>query len=257
MFNIYKLFSSCREELHIVYASSDSEGKGQRPSTIISKIKKIFVKLKEESDLLKENIELISKETSFDSLLIYLRKKNEEGLNKELWNEVLKAYLKDENWATKVNLAIKAFDDTNMPEDIDEDNIKKLYGDTLKTSVSKLERYKNCPFSFHIQYGVKVKENEEFAIKAVDTGSFMHSVIEKFFDYIDEQNLDVKSISNDDISKIVEKVINELLIFNNYYLFRSTPKFISLTNRLRKLIIKCIINIVYQLKISSFSVARN
>ena len=32
-----------------------------------------------------------------------------------------------------------------------EENIKRLYGNTLKTSVSRLEQYRECPFSFHLK----------------------------------------------------------------------------------------------------------
>ena len=46
-------------------------------------------------------------------------------------------------------------------EQINEENIIKLYGNTLKTSVSKLEQYRKCPFSFYLKYGLQLKEKEE------------------------------------------------------------------------------------------------
>ena len=44
-FNIYKAFTTSEEKLYISYISSDSEGVAQKPSTLLLKIKKIFLKL--------------------------------------------------------------------------------------------------------------------------------------------------------------------------------------------------------------------
>ena len=69
-----------------------------------------------------------------------------------------------------------------------------MYGNKLNTSVSKLESYRRCPFSFHLTYGLKLREKDELKINALDTGSFMHEVIDMFFKEIDENNLNLKEI---------------------------------------------------------------
>ena len=69
---------------------------------------------------------------------------------------------------------------TNKAENISKANIEKLYGNYLKTSVSRLESFRRCPFSFHLTYGLKLKEKEELKIASIDTGSFMHEVIDLF-----------------------------------------------------------------------------
>ena len=52
-FNIYKAFTVSEEKLYMTYVSSDSNGEGQKPSTLLLKIKKIYPKLKEKSDIIK------------------------------------------------------------------------------------------------------------------------------------------------------------------------------------------------------------
>lgn len=61
---------------------------------------------------------------------------------------------------------------------------KKLYGETLHTTISRLERYRSCPFSFYLEYGLKLKEKKSLKLQAIDTGSFMHEVIDEFFEEI-------------------------------------------------------------------------
>ena len=90
--------------------------------------------------------------------------------------------MQNDEWKPKLKEAIKGFSHKNDAEKITEENIKRLYGNTLKTSVSRLEQYRECPFSFHLKYGLKLKEREEFAVRPIDTGSFMHEVIDEFFE---------------------------------------------------------------------------
>lgn len=126
----------------------------------------------------------------------------------------------------------------------------------MKTSVSRLESYRKCPFSFHMTYGLKLKENQELQMASVDTGSFMHEVIDEFFRKIDERNKSVSELSDEEIEKIVLSIIEELLEMSKYYIFSSTAKFRRLTKRLKKVVLKSIEYIVYSIKNSDFEVLR-
>ena len=156
-------------------------------------------------------------------------------------------------WKNKLNYSLKGLEYSNKAEKINEKNIKKLYGNTLKTSISRMEQYRKCPFSFHLKYGLKVKETEEYKLNAIDTGSFMHDVVDTFFERVQ----DIDGIENEDIEKIVEEIINEKLKLEKNYIFSSSAKFIILTNRLKKTIKESIKYIVYQMKLSDFKVAGN
>ena len=50
---------------------------------------------------------------------------------------------------------------TNVPEKISKENINKLYGDSFKTTVSKMEKYMSCPFSYFLQYGLRIQDEDE------------------------------------------------------------------------------------------------
>ena len=51
-FNIYKALTTAEEKLYLSYPSSDAEGKAVRPSVLINKVKKIFTNVKEHSDII-------------------------------------------------------------------------------------------------------------------------------------------------------------------------------------------------------------
>ena len=129
-----------------------------------------------------------------------------------------------------------------------------MYGNYLKTSVSRLETYRKCPFSFHLTYGLKLKEKEQLKMEAIDTGSFMHEVIDLFFKSLDENNLNLKELTDEEILKIVSDIIRELLETSKYYIFSSSAKYRLLTRRLKKVVYKSICYIVYSLKYSDFKI---
>ncbi|MDO5555789.1 MAG: helicase-exonuclease AddAB subunit AddB [Clostridia bacterium] len=252
-FNTYKAFATAENDIYLSYISSDKEGKAKRPSILINKVKKIFPQLKQKSNIIKEDINISVPKATFGELLANIRNlKNGKKVN-QIWNDVYIWYMKNEEWKPKLTKAINGYNNKNKPDKISEENIKKLYGNTLKTSVSKLEQYKKCPFSFHLKYGLKLKEKEEFRIKPIDTGSFMHDIIDTFFANVKN----VKNITEQEVEKKVIEIIDEKLNLDKNYLFTSTPKFIVLTNRLKKVIIQSIKYIVYQIQNSDFEILEN
>ena len=252
-FNIYKALTTAEKKLYLSYTSSNKEGAALRPSVIISKIKKIFPKLEEESDIITKKSFITNQNATFEELLKNIRKLKDGEEIDDIWIDVYNWYKQNLYWKNKLNYSLKGLEYSNKAEKINEKNIKKLYGNTLKTSISRMEQYRKCPFSFHLKYGLKVKETEEYKLNAIDTGSFMHDVVDTFFERVQ----DIDGIENEDIEKIVEEIINEKLKLEKNYIFSSSAKFIILTNRLKKTIKESIKYIVYQMKLSDFKVAGN
>ena len=251
-FNIYRTFTIPEEKLFISYVSSDKEGKTLRPSTLIKKIKIAFPKLIQKSDIVSQVNEVTNEKATFEEAIKMYKEFLEGNEISEEWEELIRYFY---NTKTKEFLnAISGFDFNNLPEKITEENILKLYGKKLKTSVSRLESYRKCPFSFHLTYGLKLKENQELQMAAVDTGSFMHEVIDEFFRRIDENKISISKIDDEELQKIVSKIVEELLGMSKYYIFSSTAKFRLLTRRLKKVVLKAIEYIVYSIKSSDFEI---
>lgn len=253
-FNIYKAFATAEETINLSYASTDQEGKSLRPSILISKIKRIFPKLKEDSDIIKQTDEITSKKTTFEELInnIY-RLKSGEHINKT-WKSVYNYYKNNEQWCTKLEESLQGLHYTNLPEKIKQENIDKLYGNTLVTSVSKLEKYRSCPFSYFLQYGLNIKEKEELKVQSLNTGTFMHDTIDQFFKKVRENNIKIEDITEKQIRELVEIIINESLKLNKNYIFTSTEKYKLLVARLKRIITKALKYIIETLNQSKFEV---
>lgn len=253
-FNIYKAFSTAEEKLYLSYVSSDSEGNSLKPSTLCLKIKKIFPNLKEESDIISKKAEITVMNAAFSDLLLNIRNFKDGKEIDDIWFGIYKIFEEDKNWNERLKNAVKGLDFSNKPENLNENNIKKLYGDTLKTSVSGLENYKKCAFSFYLTYALKLKEEKTFKLESLDTGSFMHDVIDTFFEEIENNKINLKEITDEKTREIIDKIIEEKLNLRENYIFISSAKFRNQTFRLKRLIIKAMKYIILSITDSDFEV---
>lgn len=253
-FNIYKAFSTAEEKIFLSYSSANIEGKSLRASMIINRIKKIFSNLEETSDVIESKKEIVTKATSYEDLLDEISEFRDEGKCNENLLELYNYYKHSEEWKNKLENSMTALSYTNEPEKMSEKSIDRLYGDTLKTSISKLEQYKSCPFSYYLKYGLQLSEKNELKIEAVDTGTFMHDVIDEFFDIIEQKGINVKQITDEEIKQIVDEIVEQKLQLKQNYIFTSIPKYRVLAVRLKKVILKSMRYIVDSLKYSKFEV---
>ncbi len=253
-FNIYKAFTTAEQKLYLSYSSTSNDGNALKPSTLIYKIKKMFNNLQEKSDIIKKEDIITNKKATFEELLKNLRDLSEGKEINPIWYEVYKIYSKDNEWKEKLEKAIKAENYTNQPEKITKENLEKMYGDTIFTSISRLEQYRKCPFSFYLKYGLNINEKDTFQIQNIDTGTFMHDTIDSFFGKIQDENIDIKEITEEELERIVKEIIEEKLKLNKNYIFTSSAKFRTLTSRLKRVLLKSMKYIVESIQKSDFEI---
>lgn len=253
-FNIYKAFTTAEEKIYLSYSSSDMEGKSLRPSVLISRIKKIFEKIEEESDIVNRKSEISTVESTFEELLVNLREFRDGKEIPEIWFNIYNIYNENEEWHDKLASAVRGLNYSNVPEKITKENIDKIYGNTLRTSVSRLEQYSGCPFSYFLKYGLKLNDKETFKVESVDTGSFMHDIIDNFFGIIKERNIILKRLTEEELEQIVSEIVEDKLKLNRNYIFTTTAKYKVLAQRLKKVVTMSIKYIVQTIKQSEFEV---
>ena len=253
-FNIYKAFTTAEEKLYLLYSSSDMQGKALRPSMLINKIKKIYPMIEEQSDIISSRDEVLNKKTTYEELINNISKLKEQEDIDKIWYYIFNYYKKDIEWNEKLTQSLKGLNYTNIPEKIEKENIDKLYGNTLVTSISKLERYRSCPFSYYLQYGLKIKPQEELKIQTLNTGTFIHEVIDEFFGTVKESGKQLEEITEEELSEIINKIVDEKLGQNKNYIFTSTAKYRALVIRLKKIIKKALKYIIETIVQSRFDV---
>ena len=203
---IYRLFTSASEKLYISYSTADNEGNGLSPSSIINNLKLLFPEITIIQNF-HEKINLIEEVEGVLPTLNKVIKNNATGF----WKVVSKWY-KDNN-PELYNLIINSKNYTNLPAKLQTVNVKNLYGESIKTSISRVEKYNQCQFAYFLRYGLNIDERKEFKIESRDYGTYMHEIIEKFSVFAKEYgwNNITRDLCFEKASEITTTVLNENL----------------------------------------------
>lgn len=182
LYNIYQALNSVKEKLYFSIPSSDFSGKNLRTSEVVNNIEKILnikVKGNVSSGNSKTDIEKIY--SNREILKLMIDNLNDNSNLDKIGN--MYEYIKKDNKYSELLQYIK--NDSNLKDE----TLKLAYNDNLTTSVSKLELFKKCPFSYYMKYLLKIEPRKEFEISSLDIGSFMHEVLEEFSKYLLVNNI--------------------------------------------------------------------
>lgn len=219
-FLVYTTMTTPGYYLRLSYSISDSEGKTLRPSIIISRLKKLFPEIREENNIIntdseKESMKRItSPEATFSELISVFRKNADGNILSMLWLDVYRWFQKNEEWKKKLDRILGGFSYSNEAELFDTLKVRKLYGRHMHLSVSKLEKYAECPFSYFVQYGLKAKERKVYKLTKPDIGTFMHDVLYSFSKLLNEKGIKWREVTDEfltaNVNDIVEKKVSEV-----------------------------------------------
>lgn len=85
---------------------------------------------------------------------------------------------------------------------------RKLYGEHLKLSPSKIEDYNNCEFAFFCKFGLNAKKNEKVDFNAATRGNIVHFCLEHF---VNNHKDDIGSLDEKDVYNEALKLCDEYL----------------------------------------------
>ena len=258
-FLVYKALTSTSENLILTYPISDHEGKTLRPSIIISRLKKIFPKIDIKNYVLKDiendNEDVLEKITvkapTFNELINAIKEFEIRGEINEIWLDIYRYFLIDDEYRNKLEKVISGLSYTNQVEKVEKGKIKKLY-ENKNLSVSKLERYAQCPFSYFIQYGLKAEERKEYSFTAPDLGSFIHNILDIFSKSLNKDKLNWHEIDEDYIKGRVSLIVDEMINKIPGFILNSSERYKYLAYRLKKMLVSAISIISMQIKQGNF-----
>lgn len=256
LFNIYKTIKKANKRICITFPSSKVNGESLRPSYIINDIKEMLnINLEGNVTNIKEGIsaksdDYLSKEVCFDNFIKqvpnYTKLSTSERSN----------FLVEYNYF-KSNEYKKYLDYIRTDNNLSNKTLDSIYNDTIKLSVSKLERFERCPFAYFNEYNLKLLKNKEYEITKLDLGTFMHLVLEKFTQFMIERNIDFKNALSDEESIIkINKKIDEIIdnIFETkYFNYKDSNKNIFLKAKIKNNMKRVITSILDSFKYSDFS----
>jgi len=255
---IYTTLTTPEKYLRLSYSIADREGRTMRPSVIIPRLKKIFPKLNESSNIVSENsteavISLISSPGPTMNELISAVRQNAEGRETSpVWKDVCRWYISNDEWKNRCIKAVSGIAYSNNTEYINRKKAAQLYGKNIYTSVSRLEKFASCPFAYFVQYGLKAKERKIFRLTPPDIGTFMHTVIDRFSKRIEDTDTNWRSLERDKCSELISEIVDEMLAEMPGSILNSSGRYKSLTVRLKRILERAVWLIAEHIKRGDF-----
>lgn len=207
LFTITEILSKCRGKLTVSYSLSGVEGE-LNPSSIIQQFKTMFKK---------NGAPLSAEMISFDNLRASMVSAEDVSAmfatDKGAKHSVL-AYAVSGR-ASEIDMDIYRTAYSFMGDD-DKVSVGKLYTvperletpqNIQKTSISRLERYFKCPYSYFFNYTLGLKRRDEGEITGLDNGTLLHAVFENFFRALKDGTVDkdnVESLATDTFDSVVQ-----------------------------------------------------
>ncbi len=229
LFNIYQAINKVRDSLTVTVPSSLSSGTSLRPSSLVQEIKTVL-NIQLES-VQKEQI--LNIDEAFMEFASKLKEINEETSKEEIEDMYFQYLLyKDiDKYSDILNYA-------RQDKNLEQDTLLNVYEKKINSSVSRLEQFKRCPFAYYTKYILNLKERKEYIMSSLDTGSFMHEVVEKFSKYIVAKNIawqdivideKIKEHTNQKIDEIVDKLFEE-----EYSKYLTSARYVVLKSKMKK-----------------------
>lgn len=209
---LYSLFAKPTEQIYLCYHKTSFDGRGARPSYLISEIDRLF-----------ENIKVYGKEKnliSFDSIsnngiaLAYvaenIREFDQSKFNKNFLN--VSSYMMNEPKTNKLmkKIAKGAFYKMKCPK-LTPEIARKLYENKGMIGITQIERFAGCSYRFFLNDGLKLRERDVFRLAAFDIGNLYHGTIDEFFKDVQRKNLDWEKMDKEQGKEIVDQCVEKIV----------------------------------------------
>jgi ATP-dependent helicase/nuclease subunit B len=205
------------EKLVVAFSRQNADGKILNPSPFITHLQQIFQALEIEEFQNEIHLDDVRQANEIVAPLVQYRSSEYQFAHFENQSRLTSAATK--NWDELLKLPalinlknnLGELREPSPAENLSPALAEKLYGSTLRTSVSRLEEFAACPFRFFVRSGLRADERKVFELDARERGSFQHDVLKKFHDELQNENLRWRDLAPALARERIGKIANDLI----------------------------------------------
>ena len=170
----------------ISYPSSGSDGSAQRPDRVFRLIQALYPDMKVRGSLVGEPaIERMLRAVPSAAVNHIARALSSMGASLSEADEVALRRLREAartqpEARRSIALLRSALARAQAADQLNPATAQALYGALQRQSVSSLERFANCPFSYYLRDGLQAERVEPYAFQPSDEGVFFHDAVREF-----------------------------------------------------------------------------
>ncbi|MCM1126318.1 MAG: helicase-exonuclease AddAB subunit AddB [Lachnospiraceae bacterium] len=242
--------------LYLSFSRISSQGKSIRPSYLVERIEKLFPEIKVERAAFTNAFdEMTGKRDGLSVLAGELREYaggRDGALTKEELYSLYHFYGKDEKYSCYAGKLAQAAFEQYRHKPLAGAVARALYGNMLENSVSRLERYAACAYAHFLQYGLLLKEREEFRFEQVDLGNIFHGVLEIFAGKLSENNFTWFDFPEKEGDELLYEALQECALQYGENVLYSNARYEYMTERMYRILKRTIRTLKAQLKEGDF-----
>ena len=155
------------------------------------------------------------------------------------WQQILRILKMDPQMTFLVGRMLASLNYKNTVTPLQPEIVTGLYGDSLNISISQLESFYKNPYEYFLQYGLKLKERDEFDLSPASTGQFYHEALDEIMKLVNQQKIDLETLDDQAISELVNEVTAKIVEDPNnfaYVVLQSSNRMKYITSQLQKTI---------------------
>ncbi|MCM1135354.1 MAG: PD-(D/E)XK nuclease family protein [Clostridium sp.] len=253
---LYMNMTKPSERLYLSFSRLSSQGKSIRPSYLVDMIRKLFPRLVVERPEGKEQSlkDIVGKRDGLTFLAKELReyaagrKEPDSGRMQALYC----LYEKDEEYQENARRLQEAAFFRYQHKPLAAALAKALYGSMLENSVSRLERYAACAYSHFLQYGLTLKEREEYSFEQVDLGNVLHEVLEAFAGKLAENQLTWFTFTEEEGDRLLREALEACTMAYGETILYSNARYEYMVERMYRILKRTIRTLKAQLQEGDF-----
>ncbi len=251
-FYIYLSMTKPSDKLYITFHRVNDEGKSVNPSFIISKVQALFPKLEiTYVDSSNEDLESVFMDKGVSYLakgLSLYQDGNHDGKVNDLWRELFNYYRSHEETESILDKLIDGTFYINKEEGISKEIANLLYGDELRGSVTRLERYAGCAFAHFMAYGLSLEERQEYKLAVPDIGNIFHNAIDDFSKRLSSGQYTWHTIPDETRDQWAVESVNKAVEEYENSFIRSTKRNEYMIKRIERITIRTLWALCSQIK---------
>lgn len=215
---LYTLFSSATERLYVSYSFAADETE-LTPAPLIMRLMAMFPAADRGSELSGSDRLPASERMGLRALAESLREDEKRGARSLRTDALLRYYGTHPTYAARAKTMLALSAGRVSPAPLGRALTDALYGTRLTMSASRLEQFNACPFRHYLSYGLGAEPRREAKEGAADLGSFFHAILEAFLHHCLTENINLRTLSDDRASLLLDALVPAVLASHNEGLF--------------------------------------
>lgn len=253
---LYLNMTKPSDNLYLSYAKVGNDGKSKRSAYLIGVLKNLFPELTLRCpELLPIEEQLVNDRDGIGFYANMIREYAADRLNESDEKKLFAFYryyhensLYKEQINKLTDTAFYCYNDSPLSKRV----AKLLYGSILYNSVSRLEKYAACAYAHFLQYGLSLKEREEYGFEDVDMGNVFHGVLELFSAKLEEHGHTWLDFPKEDGDKILDEAIEVYAVNYGETILYGNARNRYLLRRIKRILNRTVHTMQIQLRKGSF-----